>query len=193
MTMTSASSPKDEKYSRMLSGVVCQDSPPINIFPGSLGMSSPPPPPPEPPTPPVGDKAEGGAKMDPLVVGVTAAATDATAVAVAAADGDVEDGGVLPYNPLDKEAIMSTTLLYYVELLRRSTTRSNARTAGSNPTTFQRIEGVADVRKGQEPGTVIKPAINGTQFLFSLGATAKKGTQPKGLHYYYCCIMLPQV
>ena len=41
MTMTSASSPKPEKYSRMLSGVVCQDSPPMNILPGSFGMSSP--------------------------------------------------------------------------------------------------------------------------------------------------------
>jgi hypothetical protein len=41
MTMTSASSPKAEKYSRMLSGVVCQDRPPMNILPGSFGMSSP--------------------------------------------------------------------------------------------------------------------------------------------------------
>ena len=41
MTMTSASSPKVEKYSRIDSGVVCHDNPPINILPGSLGMSSP--------------------------------------------------------------------------------------------------------------------------------------------------------
>lgn len=40
MTMTSASSPKDEKYSLMLSGVVCHDNPPTNILPGSLGISS---------------------------------------------------------------------------------------------------------------------------------------------------------
>ena len=33
MTITSASSPKMEKYSLMLSGVVCQDSPPMNILP----------------------------------------------------------------------------------------------------------------------------------------------------------------
>ncbi len=39
ITMTSASSPNMEKYSRMLSGVVCHDSPPMNILPGSLGMS----------------------------------------------------------------------------------------------------------------------------------------------------------
>jgi hypothetical protein len=41
MTMTSARSPKAEKYSRIDSGVVCQLSPPMNILPGSLGMSSP--------------------------------------------------------------------------------------------------------------------------------------------------------
>ena len=33
MTITSASSPKMEKYSLMLSGVVCQERPPMNILP----------------------------------------------------------------------------------------------------------------------------------------------------------------
>merc|ERR1719319_485187 len=41
ITITSATSPNWEKYSRTLSGVVCQDNPPMNIFPGSLGISSP--------------------------------------------------------------------------------------------------------------------------------------------------------
>ena len=41
MTITSATSPNWEKYSLTLSGVVCQLNPPINIFPGSLGISSP--------------------------------------------------------------------------------------------------------------------------------------------------------
>merc|ERR1719184_636608 len=42
ITITSATSPNCEKYSLTLSGVVCQLNPPINIFPGSLGISSPP-------------------------------------------------------------------------------------------------------------------------------------------------------
>ena len=41
MTMTSASSPNVEKYSRIDSGVVCHERPPMNILPGSFGMSSP--------------------------------------------------------------------------------------------------------------------------------------------------------
>ena len=38
ITITSAKSPNDEKYSRIDSGVVCQLNPPMNIFPGSFGM-----------------------------------------------------------------------------------------------------------------------------------------------------------
>ena len=38
--ITSATSPNWEKYSLTFSGVVCQDKPPINILPGSLGISS---------------------------------------------------------------------------------------------------------------------------------------------------------
>ena len=41
MTMTSATSPNWLKYSRTPSGVVCQLNPPMNILPGSLGISSP--------------------------------------------------------------------------------------------------------------------------------------------------------
>ena len=38
---TSAKSPNDEKYSLIDSGVVCHERPPMNILPGSFGMSSP--------------------------------------------------------------------------------------------------------------------------------------------------------
>ena len=40
ITMTSATSPNWEKYSLTFSGVVCQERPPMNILPGSLGISS---------------------------------------------------------------------------------------------------------------------------------------------------------
>ena len=89
ITMTSASSPNAEKYSLIDSGLVCHDSPPINILPGSFGMSSPP----LPPAP-----ANEASATAPGAVG------DSDVIVVAVVSSTVTASGVPGAASLDDEA-----------------------------------------------------------------------------------------